>query len=169
MLDKILQFIADKLSMLNTKIDNAISNFNTSFTNLGNRITNNSDSINNLKSDVRRLYYTAGDTISFNNLYISATLTGSQKSLNFTLPLNKPIIGVSNGTVVSMNAIVRHEEKYWIGSGSNKANLKSLGDVYISDLNNGNAITIHAQLNKAIGDVNNCVVSLNVVGNILLS
>lgn len=165
MLDKILQFIADKLSMLNTKIDNAISNFNTSFTNLGNRITNNSDSINNLKSDVRRLYYTAGDTISFNNLYISATLTGSQKSLNFTLPLNKPIIGVSNGTVVSMNAI----GKYWIGSGSNKANLKSLGDVYISNLNNGNAITIHAQLNKAIGDVNNCVASLNVVGNILLS
>lgn len=170
MLDRILQFIADKLSMLNTKIDNAISNFNTSFTNLGNRITTNSNSINSLKSDMRSLYYTAGDTIFYNSIYISATLTGSQKSLNFTLPLDKPIIGASTGTVSSMSVTVRYENKYWIGSGSQKVNLKSLGDVYISrDLNNPSGITIYAQLNKAIGGVNNCIVSLNVEGSILLS
>lgn len=170
MLDKILQFIADKLSALNTKIDNAISNFNTGFTSLGNRITTNSNSINTLKSDMRSLYYTAGDTISYDSIYISATLTGSQKSLNFTLPLDKPIINVSTGAVSSMSVTVRHENKYWIGSGSNQVNLKSLGDVYVSrDLNNPSAITIRAQLNKAVGDVNNCIVSLNVTGNILLS
>lgn len=122
-----------------------------------------------VSTGTRNLYYTAGDTISFGNLHISGTLTGNRRTLYFTIPLDKPIIGASAGRVTWWNGVVRHEGSYWVGSASGMTDLKNMGTVSVADLNYLNAIMMKVQFYNQIGTVNDCVVALNMQGGIVLS
>ena len=94
--------------------------------------------------------YTAGDVLTFQNMYVYGEITGANKGLYVTFFLDKPIRNVSNATITQGTLIVRQDSKYIFGTSSGGADM--LGSVDITSISiNNNAMTIRLQYSDSTG------------------
>ena len=108
---------------------------------------------------VNSLYIKSGDVIDLRNGIYVGILTGGWKTLQFTIPLNRPIDpNVSRVSVDSVNVEVRHSDGGYIAQ---NVSLASIGSVSASISTGRNTVLIQVDLtNAASSFANNSVCAL---------
>lgn len=94
--------------------------------------------------------YTAGDVLTFQNMYVYGEVTGANKSLFVTFFLDKPIRNVSNATITQGTLIVRQDNKYIFGTSSGGADMRGSVNIASFSINN-NAITLRLRYSDNTG------------------
>ena len=111
-----------------------------------------------------RPYYRPGDSITI-DIYTAGFVTNANKEIWFTVPLCKPIIGVSTVTPSSINGfILRENDKYTHGSGASTYAKPSSYVGYLHGTNEG--IKIKATFSNITNSVNNSPIGVRWSGKI---
>lgn len=124
-------------------------------------------------------YYSSGDSIML-SIHTSGYLTSSMKSVNFTIPLSKPIIGHPTATISSGNGfILRQNNDYTHGSASSTyvtpdsytGHLMTVDNTYETDedVHEAYAIRIVATFSATTNAVNNSPIGIHWNGTITLT
>lgn len=110
-------------------------------------------------ASVEDIYIKAGDVINIPTvLYINGTLTGAGKSLNFTIPLIRPI-KAKRATLIAGQFLFRQNGNYYCGNATEMSNILDMGSCSLFICQSGLAAMI--TLNEAKGAQNNTTVALS--------
>lgn len=117
-----------------------------------------------------RLYYRAGDKISF-TLRTAGFITGSKKTLLFTVPLNRPVLGSPTVTAASTNGfLLRQNGNYTSGttSSTSSGNTYCKPSAYSAALYS-TYVHIQATLSDTTNVTNNDTIGIQWEGTITFS
>ena len=103
-------------------------------------------------------YYKAGDTVTITRMYCAGGVTGSGTNLYFYIPLAKPLIGVSAGTISNPTKAIITARKAEGGYIAQDATVSSLGTPSCVPYENG--VTIAIKASSAYNTKNNTPVTV---------
>ncbi len=99
-------------------------------------------------------YYKKGDKITLSNLDTSGYITNSGKYVIFTVPLVKPLLGISSVSAASVNGFqIRQNNKYLYGSNNTGPTAKPVS--YTCSIRGNNHLTIVAEFANTTNVTNN--------------
>lgn len=124
----------------------------------------NATNLNTLQDNVEDaidggLYYKSGDTYEIGSqLYAGGVLTGSAKTIQFSIFLPKLLDNISNITINSINITARGINGYLLNS-QNLSDLTSAGVLSVVSIEN-NCASIQYTSNEAFNTTNNTAVGI---------
>lgn len=129
----------------------------TNLNNIEDGIESNDTRISEVYED---MYYNANDTFEISTPYLNCAgmLSGGQKGVYFTIPVDKSMKKITTATIESSNVQIRHADGGYIAQNVSLASLGTLSVSKISDRN----LSVVLTLTNAASQTNNSVITVSI-------